>query len=341
MGQLGFSRLLQKLLNFEGDIPLTAPKTRQLGTLAIVALVALRIGVGWHFFSEGSAKLQTGDFSSEGFLSTARGPLAGFFQGLVWDQDGVIRLGYDQAKGTVSEKPTAERWNDYRARVVKRYKLNQSQRQAAERAMKRRVGQLKWYLETNYEDIIRYFRQLERWRAQQQDPSRRDVSTLRGQSESLAQEIASSRRGWLATIEKLEADYQSDLVKIATPPPPEFGSGTAVAAKPLKMKHPGRRFYDSRSVDRVLPYFDVLVGVCLVVGLFTSTAAIAGACFLFSVVLTQFPGAVGAAPVYYQGVEALGLCLLAALRAGQYAGLDFFTYCLWRRTNRAKQGVTK
>jgi uncharacterized membrane protein YphA (DoxX/SURF4 family) len=107
------------------------------------------------------------------------------------------------------------------------------------------------------------------------------------------------------------------------------------------MRYPGRRFYDSRSVDGVLPYFDLTIGICLVVGLFTSTAALAGAAFLLSVVLTQFPGAVGAAPVYYQGIEALGLCLLAALRAGQYAGLDFFTYCLWRRTKRAKQGATK
>ena len=330
-----------KQLNHEGDIPLTAAKPRQLGTLAIVALVALRIGTGWHFYSEGVAKLETGDFSSEGFLSTSHGPLAGLFKGLVWDEDGAIRLGYNQANGTISEKPTAERWNDYRARAVKRYQLKKPQQQAAVRAMKRRVGQLKWYLETNNEDIIHYFRQLERWRAQQRDASRRDVSTLRGQSESLAREISSSRRGWLATIEHLEADYQADLAKLATPPPPEFGANTNVAAKPLKMKHPGRRFYDSRSVDRLLPYFDILVGVCLVVRLFSSTAAIAGACFLLSVVLTQFPGAVGAAPVYYQAVEALGLCLLAALRAGQYAGLDFFTYWLWRRSKRPKQGEAK
>jgi uncharacterized membrane protein YphA (DoxX/SURF4 family) len=324
-----------KQLNHEGDIPLTAAKPRQLGTLAIVALVALRIGTGWHFYSEGVAKLETGDFSSEGFLSTSHGPLAGLFKGLVWDEDGAIRLGYNQANGTISEKPTAERWNDYRARAVKRYQLKKPQQQAAVRAMKRRVGQLKWYLETNNEDIIHYFRQLERWRAQQRDASRRDVSTLRGQSESLAREISSSRRGWLATIEHLEADYQSDLAKLAV-------AGTKkAAAKPLKMKHPGRRFYDSRSVDRLLPYFDILVGVCLVVGLFSSTAAIAGACFLLSVVLTQFPGAVGAAPVYYQAVEALGLCLLAALRAGQYAGLDFFTYWLWRRSKRPKQGEAK
>lgn len=260
---------------------------------------------------------------------------------MVWDQDGAIRLGYDPKTRTVSEKPTVERWNEYRARVVKRYKLKESDRKAAEQAMNRRVGQLKWYLDSNSEEISRYFLQLGRWQTQQQDPSRRDVTTLRWQSEKLEQEIAKSRRGWLATIEKLEADYQTDLAKIATPPPPENATKAPELVKPLKMNYPGRRFYDSKAVDRIIPYFDMLVGVCLVIGLLTSTAAIAGACFLFSVVLTQFPGAVGAAPVYYQAIEALALCLLAALRAGQYAGLDFFTYCLWRRTKRSKQGEAK
>jgi len=295
----------------------------------IIALVALRIGTGWHFFREGTTKLQQGDFSSSGFLWNARGPLSGFFRGLVWDADGRIRLGYDESKGTVGADPTVGRWNDYRARVVKRFNLDEKKTKAAEQAMKRRVEQLKWYLGQNREDILRYFQQLDRWQAQQQDASRRDVSTLREQSESLASELAGSRRGWLATIEQLEVDYQEDLAELA-------GS-----SRLLKMRYPGRRFYDSRSVDGVLPYFDLTIGICLVVGLFTSTAALAGAAFLLSVVLTQFPGAVGAAPVYYQGIEALGLCLLAALRAGQYAGLDFFTYCLWRRTKRAKQGATK
>ncbi|MCP3692521.1 MAG: hypothetical protein GY917_10040 [Planctomycetaceae bacterium] len=295
----------------------------------IIALVALRIGTGWHFFREGTTKLQQGDFSSAGFLWNARGPLAGFFRGLVWDADGRIRLGYDESKGTVGADPTVGRWNDYRARVVKRFNLDEKKTKAAEQAMKRRVEQLKWYLGQNREDILRYFQQLDRWQTQQQDASRRDVSTLREQSESLASELAGSRRGWLATIEQLEVDYQEDLAELA-------GS-----SRLLEMRYPGRRFYDSRSVDGVLPYFDLAIGICLVVGLFTSTAALAGAAFLLSVVLTQFPGAVGAAPVYYQGIEALGLCLLAALRAGQYAGLDFFTYCLWRRTKRAKQGATK
>ena len=316
-------------LELEGDKALSLRKNRQLGILAIIALVALRLGTGWHFFSEGRVKLQEGDFNSTGFLSSSHGPLAGFFKGLIWDEDGSIRLGYDQEKEQISAQPTATRWNNYRARAVKRYGLDEKQQKSAERIWKRHVEQLTWYLGANEEDILRYFQQLERWRIQQQDPSRREVSTLRDQSDTLAKEIAKSRGGWLATLDDLETGYQRSLADLAG------------VASPLRMSHPGRRFYDSRAVDKVLPYFDLLVGICLVLGLFTSTAALAAALFLFSVVLTQFPGSVGAAPVYYQAVEGLGLCLLAALRAGQYAGLDFFTYWWWQRSQRAKQGVAK
>ena len=320
-------------LVFEGDSPLTLPKKRQLGTLAIVALVALRVGIGWHFFREGTVKIQQDEFSSAGFLSTARGPFAGFFKGLVWDADGRLRLGYDEQTRTVSTESTAKRWNDYRVQVVNYYDLDEKQQDAAQALMDRRLEQLEWYFDSNGEDIRRYFQQLERLQLQQRDASRRDVSTLRGQSESLAQEIYSSRRGWLAAIAKLEHEYQLDLAELA--------AADEQPAQPLQMKYSSRRFYDSNSVDRFLPYFDVVIGICLVIGLFTSTTAIAGACFLLTVILSQFPGAEGAAPVYYQGVEALGLCLLATLRAGQYAGLDFFTHCFWRRSKRPKQGAKK
>ncbi|WP_146453226.1 DoxX family protein [Bythopirellula polymerisocia] len=54
----------------------------------IVALVFLRLVVGWHFFTEGAKKFEYDSgrhelkmtFSAEGFFNGAKGPLAGFFQ---------------------------------------------------------------------------------------------------------------------------------------------------------------------------------------------------------------------------------------------------------------------
>ena len=64
----------------------------RIGTWGLVAIVALRVGIGWHFFMEGSHKVKSGSFSSEGFLKSSEGRLAGMFRGLIWDYDGNIRL---------------------------------------------------------------------------------------------------------------------------------------------------------------------------------------------------------------------------------------------------------
>ncbi len=86
-----------------------------------------------------------------------------------------------------------------------------------------------------------------------------------------------------------------------------------------------------------MPWFDTIVGALLIVGLFTRLAALAGAGFLFSIILTQWPGAPGALPTYYQTIEMLGMLVLAATAAGQFAGLDYVLYSYWSRFTQSKQ----
>ena len=45
----------------------------------MIAITALRILVGWHFFYEGLTKLTAPSWSAAGFLKQAKGPLAGSF----------------------------------------------------------------------------------------------------------------------------------------------------------------------------------------------------------------------------------------------------------------------
>lgn len=54
---------------------------RALGGWQLWSLVALRWLVGWHFLYEGVAKLLNPYWTSAGYLSSAEGPLSGFF---VW-----------------------------------------------------------------------------------------------------------------------------------------------------------------------------------------------------------------------------------------------------------------
>jgi uncharacterized membrane protein YphA (DoxX/SURF4 family) len=65
-----------------------ADSRRQLGTGAVIALVLLRLAIGWHFFREGLGKLDYDTssrqyhvaFSAEGFLTQAKGPWAAAFR---------------------------------------------------------------------------------------------------------------------------------------------------------------------------------------------------------------------------------------------------------------------
>jgi uncharacterized membrane protein YphA (DoxX/SURF4 family) len=68
------------------------------------------------------------------------------------------------------------------------------------------------------------------------------------------------------------------------------------------------------------------IGVCLVLGLFTRLASLAGILFLGAVMATQPPWVEGANTTvfYYQLVEIAGLVVLFASAAGRWAGLDFF-----------------
>jgi thiosulfate dehydrogenase [quinone] large subunit len=57
----------------------------------MVALVLLRVLIGWHFLYEGIAKLQKGNWSASGFLLQSRGPLSGVFR-WVADSPGVLEV---------------------------------------------------------------------------------------------------------------------------------------------------------------------------------------------------------------------------------------------------------
>ena len=48
--------------------------------LQMIALVVLRVVIGWHFLYEGVAKLLKPNWSAAGFLLQSRGPFADVFQ---------------------------------------------------------------------------------------------------------------------------------------------------------------------------------------------------------------------------------------------------------------------
>ena len=83
------------------------------------------------------------------------------------------------------------------------------------------------------------------------------------------------------------------------------------------------------------------VGLCLLLGLFTRTAAIAGAVFLLSVIATQPPWIATAEPTINQTVELAGLLVLAGTGAGRWLGLDFFSWALFSQDTTTKRATPR
>ncbi len=73
-----------------------APTKRLPISITVVAAIfLLRFAIGWHFYSDGTKKLNDPDFRAAHFLDSAVGPFAGWFHDLIPDAFGVERLDLD------------------------------------------------------------------------------------------------------------------------------------------------------------------------------------------------------------------------------------------------------
>ena len=158
---------MSRLLLLEGETPL-ATSRYQIGFLAACAIVALRLGIGLHFFSEGVAKLGT-SFSA-GFMGSAKGPFAPTFKNMVWDREGYYRLNY---------KETVAYWDQYRNRIVSHYGFDDKQQAAAKQTLEDHADRLDDYLGAKKEDIDQYVQAVKRRDANAADPSRAALASLR------------------------------------------------------------------------------------------------------------------------------------------------------------------
>ena len=274
--------------------------------LAAAAIVALRVGIGVHFLSEGWTKLENPKPFSAGFFGNAKGPLAPLYKGMVWDADGEFRL---DLNGTLAD------WDDYRHRVVNHYGFDDKQTKQADQVFKTYEARLKQFIGAKSETIEEYFDWVDR-RKQNATKSERQLASLQAHDNRIAGETRKLYNELIPTIDRLWKDYENDLNAISTEEQWDRHGRLAIGK-------PGRTPLDSESMDRVIPWFDVAIGACLILGFLTRPAAILGAAFLASVCAAQWPGSPGALPIYNQFIEMLALLVLAAVGAGQYLGIDY------------------
>lgn len=289
----------------------------RLGVCAILSIIALRVGVGWHFYMEGASKVRENNFTSVGFLNAAKGPLAEKFQSMIWDHDGAIRL--DAIKVNAYFESAAKA-------ATKHFSFTDDQTKQVDKlqsAFKTRLAEV--YAEAA-EDIEKYTKSQDRLLAMGNSPAYK-ISSLHGQKEKVANELLSAVRPTMGSVEAIWDQYELKLNSIAN----------ATQLKSVGKYHfakPGQGVLSIETVDKIIPIFDMCVGILLIIGLLTPLASLVAAAFLVSIILTQMPGYPGTTPTYNQAVECLALLVLAATDAGRYAGLDFIPWAWW---NRPKQ----
>ncbi|WP_146409131.1 DoxX family protein [Allorhodopirellula heiligendammensis] len=288
---------------------------RILGYIAIAMLVILRITIGFHFLTEGTEKVRQGNWSAKPFFANAKGPFASEFRQMVWDYDGATRLDPHQ---------TMVIWATYRENIANHFGFDDKQKALAQDNYITAVEQYEYVIELDANAIEEYTLGLDRIAKLDADPVRDGVSSLGGQREMVRKELNSLVSATLQQIDMIWENYETAQNQLAT-------DEQLAQHSPYKLVRPRLAMMDTSVIDRIVPYFDMITGWLLILGLFTPVAALAVGAFLFSVFLSQFPPTTGPGSSNYQLIESLACFLLAATGAGRFAGLDFFLHLIVRK----------
>ncbi len=347
--------------------------------LAFVAIVALRIAVGYHFFKEGTSKLNDG-FTAEYFLKGAKGPLAPAFNSLLGDVDGKFRLcavtstqDDGDVKINIDASLTNGLWNDYVDQAVGYYRFGdaeleeslieqrkqlaediraardsydksvntvalqslrddiesdilriRTQRQDAEEILSAHQEQLQDWLSGNQTELIAHFSTANRLNGFERDGVNRsdvalNVESIREQVDTIKSDRQKQLGGWLAEVEVIWDSFESQIQSLPV--------ATQADKAPLALHRPFAQEYSKLNlINGFIPWFDTIIGVLLILGLFTRFASLSAALFLASVILSQPAWIPGTRTTYYESVEFFALLVIFATCAGRFGGLDFFLH---------------
>lgn len=327
---------------------------KRLSAFAVVALVLLRLLTGWHFYNEGVKKLD--GFSSAGFLRTSKGPFAPLFRSMVKGPHGAYGLlatpteldtrdadtqaalngwradyGKRAAAAVKTSEPfpddinpaapgaewvenIAESWNAGLVRLD-RLGVDEEARGKIEAVRDAKIGQIVEYLHTEGPAIedLRH----EAWRLEGLREDARGQSPAPFQRELIEDkeiEIWRTLQPWPKTVQQIEESFISEAASIA--------SEAGVSEGRTKSALTERSMLGW--IDLAVTYTVLGCGICIFLGLGVRIAGVIAAGFLLSLILTQPPWVPGAdlAVFFTWAIELAAFLVLAAIGAGQWAGID-------------------
>ncbi len=196
-------------------------------------LVVLRLALGCHFLYEGLWKIRHPDqflAETEGFLTGARGPAAGYFYMLLPDIDGHQRLEAnltevdvkDAEGNTTKQLKLAKSWDALRQRFVDFYrpaagnddakKLYEQLSDEAKKVYDRNVQGLNEFIEQNGEKIKAHFESLKRYEAGLKSDPRTMFQRQRRWDEM--KELRKETKGWIADLDSRETALKAELLDL-------------------------------------------------------------------------------------------------------------------------------
>ncbi len=196
-------------------------------------LALLRLALGWHFLYEGIWKIRHPDLflaETEGFLSGARGPMAGIFYGMLPDIDGRQRLQGNLTEDEIQDadgKPAkqlklAQSWDGQRQRFVDFYRpaagkddttrLYEQLGKEAQKVYDRHVQGLNQFVQENGEKIKAHFESLQRYKDGLKTDPRTPFQRQRRWDEM--QDLRKEAKGWTSDLDARETALKADLLDL-------------------------------------------------------------------------------------------------------------------------------
>jgi uncharacterized membrane protein YphA (DoxX/SURF4 family) len=298
----------------------------RLTLLATLALIALRVVIGLHFFLEGSSHLRDPQWSSIGFRRAAVGPLGDFYRKPLpepGDFSGTV--------ASLDDRSTAEAVEAWEASVVAGWGERLAARlaviaaedaaaagDAAATAVESTQAELQAYLEEITPEIEDYRGELARLAALRRTGGAEEIPYVIERISGKQRELAGQAAGWKADVEA----FGERVVG-------RFAEGLSPASRAAVAPVVDRS--DLWKADRFVSWSLVTIGGCLLVGFLTKFNAMGGVVFLGTVVASQPFWIPGAQATYDQWVEIAGLLVIASMPCGGWMGLDYFLSPLKRR----------
>ena len=298
----------------------------RLTLLATLALIALRVVIGLHFFLEGSSHLRDPQWSSTGFRRAAVGPLGDFYrQPLPEPGD------FSGTVASLDDRSTDEVIAAWEASVVAGWEKGLAARQAvvvaddaaaaaeaAATAIESTRAELTAYFSEIEPDIEDYRGELARLAALRRTGGAEEIPYVIDRINAKQRELAGQAAGWKGDAEAFGERAVGRFAEALSP-----ASRSAVAAVVDRS--------DLWKADQFVSWSLVAIGGCLLVGFLTKFNAMGGVVFLGSVVASQPFWIPGAQATYDQWVEIAGLLVIASMPCGGWMGLDYFLSPLTRR----------